>query len=961
MFHHLKAVLRTWLLAWVNPALVCRMVRSLARPGAVRWYWCGLGGLIGLVAALACGGYGSWPALLVLGLIGSLLGLILSVDLGSDNLDSLGLMALAICPLLLLFPTGYRQPDPLWFNLRSALYVTVAIGGLWLYSRFIRGYVAAGLNRSFMFWPMLPAGMVLLGFSELDPWPVRVLARFDLALGRSAFVCGCLLMMLLLFRVQAAYVCLESSRQMGNTEAFSHAHLAMLKRRTALLYAFFTLACLAAWWIDPEMSAPLPMAFIFLAAAALELDLLLWPLLAAWLARARRRGTGLTEANANPLFRLPGVPLEVPGVAGLLEEVSQRQGARAAAGLAVDLLLRTCYHRAARRFVEGLAALDPVLYHESASRLQSAAPRPQGQPARMTGSTLSRPPLPALIPLSASAAEDEALFRHGYQHPRGEEVRPLAAMPIWFPVASYPVETMTLPQILYRTLASTRVPFRRTRLVLASEGAVPATFASLLRGLATRARSQFGAGLLPVPLSVARLLGQADELAARAEAVTRARTETGLCGGPSPDALVLEGWRRVLEIGSPVPLPDGVAGELVDSLRWGNAWVLVEDDSAKGADLGPPRRLFDLLLGDGGLTQVALLQVTGRKENRVLSDMQTFDENPPSPPPPDLSLALPDPKEVARVARAAGDPSADVSPTASQVLAVAAAVVIGLVWMGYDRVWCEKEERSRWWVAGALLAALAVGGVPLSYPWSVGYRWGLSRGSEELRRAAVGAIASPASFVTLFSGLTLCLPALAPAGFWRDLFVPLACLPPAFLWGVAWLQTLMIAAKVGWLRRSRKILRSLDEEGWRRLAGRFRVELHVARRGAVLQVGDPAAPRLPLLVSFEASPAIPRLLEAFPSLAPLVREAALQSLRKGADGGDVAVASLLIVALSGNRLPQARRCARLLAADCRANWPWLGGFGTYLVPGTSLELNSLDYAARHLCYLTDIEEVIAVR
>ena len=57
-----------------------------------------------------------------------------------------------------------------------------------------------------------------------------------------------------------------------------------------------------------------------------------------------------------------------------------------------------------------------------------------------------------------------------------------------------------------------------------------------------------------------------------------------------------------------------------------------------------------------------------------------------------------------------------------------------------------------------------------------------------------------------------------------------------------------------------------------------------------------------------------------------------------------------------------RRCLQLVAQDFKAAWNERDRFADYQGdPSTSFKMNSLDYAARQIGYLCDIEEIIVVR
>lgn len=953
MWPSIRAVPRTLLLAWFHPLLVNRTVRATGRSGPVRAAWGVLGALCGLAASFACGGVDQWPLLLLLPVVGVLAALVLSIDLSAGGTtDSVGVLMLVFYPFLFLCPYRIARAEPPaepsgmpfgWILFLLLFVAILALGGLLAF---------AAMNRSWMFWPLAISVAAWMYAAEVEPWPVSLVSSFGGPIDFAGFSCGLLLTLFLLFLPQLGYTCVETYRTINNIDDGCYRQVARGRLAFAAFHVVFGGAALLGWYLSEDRPHLLPFALVFLASALLNLSPISWVVLNLWVAAARATGRGFADVDNNLLFRLPAVPLPVIGVGGILARMGRTQGENAAK-LAVELLCRTAYQRGAVAYVESLAATDPVLFHRTRSGLAQRGPRP-GQPAaRPGGSRLGMPPLPALLPRGGPAADDDILFGHPYEPPRGKEGAPLAAVGVNFPIAEDLVETMTLPQIVYRTLASVREPFRRTGLVFLDAASGRAAFAGLLRGLAVQARNHFGAGLLPIPLSLNKLAGHREEITRHADALAAARSRAELSGGASPDDLTLRACVRLLEIGANVPLQPGMAGELTDTLRWGNAWLLIEDDSAGEIDAAAARRLFDLVFGEAGLSHVAILQTTGYEKHLCLSDIRKYTQSPPpAPPPARTPFVFPSPRWFAGVRRLAG---LDLSTERLAMLAIpVTAVFLMLVLIGSGPAFDQPKNSTSPWAVALIAFVLLYPLVPMCA--------GLLAGgplTEGVRGKMMFALVI--SGMIIFSTFLLCVPGSMQPGWGRVAATAGMGLPFSFLAGLGLVGSFATACEALWQRRSNLLLRSLGPADWEALRSRHAIELHLGQRGSVMRLAG-AGPELPLLVSSEAAGVLADLLEVNPSLSLDVRRLAVECLRRDKSGGcRYPVSSLLIKALRDHPTPAARRCLRGLAEDLRKNWGWPESFGDYQQPGTTLKVNALEYAARLLCHLCDIEEIICVR
>lgn len=575
------------------------------------------------------------------------------------------------------------------------------------------------------------------------------------------------------------------------------------------------------------------------------------------------------------------------------------------------------------------------------------------------------PALSAITVEGLDSAELQGMvFSHLYEPPRGEEGAPLMAITLWFPIAAPPVETLTLPQVIYRSLGSVRKPFRRTRLLFPDEARLRAVYTELLEWAADWAESSLGASLVPIPLSLRRLAGNS-------------RSLEGL------------GCREILEMG--MALTGASCEELTARIEAGNAWILLEDDRGGDEDLKPVKQALDAVFGAAGLPDVAIVVLSARKDCDILSDVQTFSQAEPQEPyapgeprasePPE-AMVRPWTSLLCRILARLG------SPGARLVLAVRA--VLGLsfltiVMVGYEelirlsssffplgmRVLELKQDVPitelpfflySWMItAAALMAAYILGSAAMLAPLVAGYRWGMPYGSEEVRRASLQEwIFSTAAFLSLF---LLLLPKSMDPGLWKAVCIALAALPAALFVPLALLGALVQAANILWLVLSLRISDRLGAAGLAILAERHRLVLHIAHFEAALPVphGRNAGSRLPLLVAVANREILTGLLPFFPSLARQLRTVVLTGIRKDSGPYSVAAASLVLEALLGKENDECRSCLRHLASGCTAAWPRREEFDVYRRPSSTFRMNALEYVARRLCYLTNLEELIVVR
>jgi hypothetical protein len=250
------------------------------------------------------------------------------------------------------------------------------------------------------------------------------------------------------------------------------------------------------------------------------------------------------------------------------------------------------------------------------------------------------------------------------------------------------------------------------------------------------------------------------------------------------------------------------------------------------------------------------------------------------------------------------------------------------------------------------LAGIAIVG----FPFVTAYAVGLFQKSEEVRRSSVEAV--QASLLAGVASLLLYIPRSMQAGPLKSLAVGALGIPSAALAGLTVVALVSLVGDLVWLALSTRTVRRLDSQALRALAERFRVELHIAAHGSIITLPGPdgAKPVLPLLVSGRHAAVLARALVAFPRLSNVYIETVLEGLK-----GPYAISSLLLSALQHKTDVACERCLSLMAARITREWPARGNYASYSKPSSSFTMNALEYAARRLCHLTNLEELMVVR
>lgn len=949
----------TRLAAWtfLHPLEIDRQIQATDNAWPARWTWCALAAAFGLALSLIFLDPRNLVWFLLPPLLGPGLVLIAAVDAKDAHTDALGLMVLALLSWGLAFPATRMQATgstARQFAL-TAPYLVVFVGGLAAGALLAK----AAMNRSYLFLPIGVAAWAAQPIHGLQPW---VLTRLGAVAGPPPELALPVIAAVFLFvlRMAGSQIVIRSFQHLSNTESCTYLTLAAFRRTQALIYGVLGLASLAAtrWLAAPPRSYAMPI--VLLAMAAFELDLPQTLYLSA------RRGRW-----PRLLFRIPGAPLSPSGLAGYLEDLRSQRGNRAAAGLAADLVLQTAYRRHAEATIAAIRSIDWQLGREIGSRLTAEWPKdPREETARPSESqrhtrralqpTLS---IPKLSPHDFDgAAFQNVLLTKRYEAPRGKEGAPLAAMPLWFPVAQPPMETMTLPQVVYRCLASVREPFRRTQVLLPHEDQVRDTYTELLDWSVRWAASSLGASLVPVALSLRKLAAGQPLLASRAAELRRSRANAG---GSAAD-LTRAACEELIELGSTVE-PVNVAA-LATAVEAGNAWLLIEDDREERGDLKPLRKAFDLIFGTAGLSHAALLVVSADEKCRVLSDIQVFRTEASSRPrrPEPGSTASPGRLTAAlcRLTARLGSPS--MRATVWAATAVAVVVLVSLV-AAYEKLMHvaslagDADAPKVIQIQIVLGIAALFGWVML--PFTLAYKWGLAHGSEEVRKAAVHTLII--EMVAMLLLLLALLPKAMAPGMGKSILVTLAALPGSLALSLAVLTWVGLLADVAWLLLSERVSRRADAKDLAAWAERYRVVLHVGSAGATVALpARPGSRQLPLLVAFRSQDLIRSALAAFPALGETLRQATVLGLRGEkveSNPFSYSSSSLLLEALHGDGTAVGRRTLEGLGKELVACWPERDRFSTYHEPSTTFTMNALEYAARRLCHLTNLEELVVVR
>jgi hypothetical protein len=953
----LRNLLRLAAWTFLHPLEVDRQIQATGTAWPARWVWCALAAGFGLLLSWLLLDPGNLVWFLLPPVLGPMLVLLGSVWIQDTGTDAFGIMMLGVLCFFLACPaTKIEQAKGFsWSQLLPVAGILAVFGGGLAAGAML---TRAGSNRSFLF---LPIGLLICAALPLLPAPPMVLQPLVNVAGKppAAILAALTAVLLFVLRMVAPQVVLRSFQHLSNTASCAYLPLTAFRRRLAFFYVLGGAASLLAARFVFTPARSMAVGFVFLAMAVFELDLPQTLILSV----RRVRWPAL-------LFRIPGLPFSPPGLTGYLARVRHQLGDQQAASLAVDLILRTGYREPAEAAIEELRRDDYYLGLEINRRLAAEWPRPPDEegggarPAVASSATQKALVIPQLSPRDfAGAAFRDLLLAHRYEAPRGKEGAPLAAWPLWFPVAQPPMETMTLPQVVYRSLASVREPFRRTQILVADREKARATFTDLLDWAVGWASSSLGASLIPVALSLERLAADPARLAELSGELVRARSGAG---GVSAVKAGRRACRDLIVWGSPDKPSDPEA--LTLALEGGNAWLLIEDDRKAKTDLKPVRRALDLVFGVAGLSHAAIVVVTPDKRCRVLSDVQTFGVEEPRKAKPNERRPRGAPRRfvaaVLRMAAACGSPSKRASLWIGGLLGLALLVALVSQYETLVQLWAAAQKSP----PGMNPARVRI--LPLFAPFALpvfgmfaGYKWGLFWGSEEVRQASVHTLISG-----MFAGLLLLLALLPKSmtpGVGKTVLVTLAALPGTVVLALALLTCLGLAADVVWLIVSRRLGRRLNSETLASWAERYRVVLHLGSAGATVTLPSRAgSPELPLLVAFRSASIVPAALAAFPAFGDALRRVVVRGLEAGdpeTNPFSYSSSSLLIEALLGDGAGAGARTLSALGRDFVACWPDRDRFGTYHEPSTTFTMNALEYAARRLCHLTNLEDLVVVR
>ena len=936
----------------MNPLRLRQFVVATGQSRPTRLIWCLLmEAIAGLIAVVH--GHGLCPVTAALFGVTIVIALAASIDLGEAHQDALGLLILALAVPCAVIPATGHGPAAVvvpWTWWQLVLAGLVFVGAMfWSFFRLSR----SGMNRSFLFWPLSIA--FTIGAAALGR-PPAVAAALEKLLGAEpggsydAYCVGVLCVGLLAARFSAGQVCVQSFRHFTNTEAFSARLVGLLRREMGVVYLVAGTVCLLLAFLRPHMARMAPLGCTFVLATLLEWDIVPWCLASIEIRRARAQG----PLSDSPLVAWPIMAFEPTGLKRHLTAILSSQPADEVLAFLVRLATSTSHDRGLATALEELDGTDPGLARAVRVRASALMPRarPDGDSPPRVVSRLP-PAIFDVAPIPIEGPTGDLLFEHFYEPPRGKEGAPLAEWPIWSPVSSSPMEFLRLEQIVYRTLASVREPFRRTKVKLASDEERART-REAISAAARAVTEEEGPGALRLVVmsleqfqsSSARLNG----LIATLRGLRADRSMHGVDRTREESAC----YEELLEIGLPPSRRHTARGTLAD-LGSGNAWILVDDDRSSEGDLRDTRAAFDLVFGESGLSHAAIMGLTARESCDFISDVQRFAVRPSARPEvrSEMTPELPSDR-IVRLCRwlaGLGSPSMKSALIAAVVLYVP---LIVLTVMHFDDLSQLKGGAVRppsLRVLSAIVAAvpcLALGGLVL------GFGWGLRLGSEELRRGSVET--TQTAMLACLATLLLLLPPLLSKGALRSVVVVLAASPSCFLAAMAFLMCGSNLANLIWLKLSIRLARGFDLAALERVVARRAVTLHVAVHGAELRLGPQSGDELPLLMSFREPRLLLLALAMDPPVAERLRQLVWDSLR---DSYGIPAASLVISTLV-EHAPH-HPMLRMVAEDVIHAWDERQAFSEYKQPSTSFRMNALQYVGHYLAYLTDLEDVVVVR
>ncbi len=977
----IKNILKIWGWTFFNPIKTNRFIQSTNSTRLVRRALVLLGALTGFVIAFIYRG-GKFPGLsmvLLLSGFGILFAAVASVGLKDSHTDAFGISLLVMLLFFLLISSFQRKVNPSKTNWKATLIIFAVIALVfflaWRLSR-------RGMNRSFLFWPIGLCGFAIFSVQKTEPWVFNVIGKIGgplPAISSSAL----LLLALIIFKTYYAEVFIQSYKHISKTENYYAYTLSSFKRNMALTYFIFSLACWGASLLFPELIKLRFTATALLVGGILELEIIQYMFLCCWLKYKNSRLiaqslTEITDKNRNLLFLIPTVPFEPVGIKKYLTLLKEIKGEREAAFFAAQLLLETGYFREARKWISQLTVYDPSLYFLIAERLNQAVPTDLQDESMKSSYDLQKEEPLTVSTLYAEefshASLDEQLYSHYYVPPRGKEGAPLAMLPIWFPVAKPPFETMTLSQIIYRSLASVREPFRRTKLTLPDPKTAKSAYTNLLEWALGWANSSPGASLIPVILSLKRLVEQTSNIQGIYVQLKQTQDKTDIDSQEHSTLSVFSACQKIIQWGSMAPIPN--LPDVMTAISAGNAWLLIEDDRQSNSSLKTINKTLDLVFGHKEFSHVAIIVVTDFKKNcRILSDIQTFRlaepdyHKPPEKNQSKKNFSIPD-KKVAlfcRIFSYLGSPSIKVSG----LITVAVGLLILIFTITNYESMALLTSKEQVIPLDSLdmvkpLKTIGVSGISVLFiiPFVVGYIWGLAYGSEEVRRSSVDTMIVPLLAVVTF--FLILLPKSMSPGILKTILVIITALPFSLLLALTLLAFISMWGNVIWLILSLRITRNLDKQDLVKFCDSYSVALHISHQAVPVALPCKAGHKetFPLLICFKTGRIIPLVLDTFPVLIEHFRELIFQGLKKEKDDwlhSSYSSSSLLLWSLIGSRSPASRRCLRMAGNDCVDAWNDRDEFTEYREPSTTFTMNALEYAARQLCYLTGLEELIVVR
>lgn len=544
----------------------------------------------------------------------------------------------------------------------------------------------------------------------------------------------------------------------------------------------------------------------------------------------------------------------------------------------------------------------------------------------------------------ASETLTQSVFEYSYEPPRGISSMPLAMLPLWFPVQAFLEPRMTFYQAALRTLGSYREPFRRSNFILEDQSACDDVFNELLKGMLHWAESDFGASLLPIPISIDRLLKGLAKIEDEIDAPSTKDRSYLLC-------------KQIIESGT--SMEDYDVQYLLERLISGNAIFIVKDSSQESYDAETVyalERLFDSALTGDLFGHVAVFFITDDEEHKILSDSQSFYQKILDHKVSREDQHISNHKKysfLSFVCRACALWGSLPSRIADPLLIILTLGTLLFITLNYDsateQIFAQSFNNPR------IVIALIVLFCSIFYVAFFLGSSGSSRGSEEVRGTAVGSL-----YYCFFAGLSsflMLIPSLITHQFIRYALIIITSIPFSFLFALSIISFSCAIADYIWFLASIHVTRRMDATELKRLSEYYLLTLHIAIYQAAITLPTKARQKmhLPLLLSLENNRVLPTALTMFPGISnSIIKIFTKGILRSQGELISYSSSSLLVDSMSQIKHFVTDKFLEEVVNICV----------TFLKTKKGIDeeqRGQLEVVLRHLCYISDMEELIIVR